>query len=209
MFTRYPWRRKKIADPMKRTIKKRPKVGKALLLAAFIAAAVVPGTLMLQKYLARHQVAPQPVTPQPAGKVSVSLFFASQDASGLVRESREIDACNAELPKCMLAALEELANGPMGDLAPTIPENSTFRAVQIQGDTAVVDLDNSLVNALPKGSSSEMTAVYSMVNTIAYNFPAVKRVKFLLEGHSVATLGGHLDLKNPLEPDFRLESPKS
>lgn len=178
-----------------------------MLLAAFIVAAAILGMFMLQKYLARHQETPLPVPAQPAGKVSVSLFFSAPDASGLVRESREIDACNAELPKCMLAALEELANGPLGDLAPTIPENSTFRSVTLQGDTAVVDLDKGLVNALPKGSSAEMTAVYSMVNTIAYNFPAVKRVLFLLEGHPMATLGGHLDLKKPLEPDFRLETP--
>lgn len=193
-------------DSMKRTDRKRPRGGKALLLTAFVVAAVILGALMLQKYLARHQATPFPVHPQPAGKVPVSLFFASADASGLVRETREIEACHADLSRCILATLEELANGPMGDLAPTIPENSVFRSVTVQGDTAVVDIDKGLVNSLPKGSSAEMTAVYSMVDTIAYNFPAVKKVRFLLEGHAITTLGGHLDLEQPLEPDFRLES---
>jgi len=179
-----------------------------LLLAAFIVAAAILGTLMLKKYLERRQAVPRPVHTQPAGKVSVSLFFASPDNGGLVRESREIEACNADLSRCVQATLEELANGPMGDLVPTIPANSTFRSATIQGDTVVVDLDKGLVNSLPKGSSAEMTAVYSMVNTITYNFPTVKRVKFLLEGHAITTLGGHLDLEKPLEPDFRMESPQ-
>lgn len=192
---------------MKRMEQKRPRGGKALLLTAFIAAAAILGTLMLQKYLARHQASPPPLQSQPAGKVSVSLFFASPDSAGLVMESREIDACLADTSECILATLEELANGPMGDLAPSIPVTSTFLSVKIQGDTAVVNLGKGLADSLPKGSSAEMTAVYSMVNTIAYNYPAVKRVKFLLEGQDITTLGGHLDLEKPLEPDFRLDSP--
>ena len=50
-----------------------------------------------------------------------------------------------------------------------------------------------------------MTAVYSIVNTVAVNFPRIKRVRLLLGGKEVATLKGHLDLREPLVPDFDLE----
>ncbi len=191
---------------MKKPGRKRRINTRALLLLAFLAAAVIFGSMMLHKYLARHQAPPAPVQPKPAGTVPVSLFFSSTDGTGLVRETREIEQdCNADISPCIRAILEELANGPLGDLAPTIPQNSSFRSIQIQGDTAVIDLGPTLVDGLPKGSSSEMAAIYSMVNTIAFNFPSIKRVQFLVEGQNVSTLDGHLDLGKPLEPDFHLE----
>lgn len=162
--------------------------------------------MMLKKYLAREQLPQVPVESRPVGTVPVTLFFAAQDGSGFVRETREIEeACNADSSPCIRAILEELRNGPLGDLEPTIPQNSSFRSVQILGDTAVIDLGKDLVEGLPKGSSAEMAAVYSMVNTIAFNFPAIKKVRFQVEGVTVATLGGHLDLSKPLEPNYELE----
>jgi spore germination protein GerM len=190
---------------MRRTDRKKHRGGKTLLLVAFIAAAAILGTLMLQKYLARHQTGPVHVRPHPAGTSSLSLFFASPDGRGLVRETRKVEACDTDTANCLRATLEELANGPLGDLAPTIPANSTFRSIRVQGDIAVVDLGKEFADSLPKASSAEMTAVYSIINTISFNFPAIKKVKFLLEGHEITTIGGHLELDKPLEPDFRLE----
>jgi hypothetical protein len=50
-----------------------------------------------------------------------------------------------------------------------------------------------------------MTAVYSIVNTIAVNFPRIKLVKLMHNGKDLETLEGHLDLREPLAPDFTLE----
>lgn len=193
---------------MKRTKPKKHFYARTVLLIAFLAAAVMLGSMMLHKYLARHQTHQGPVLPKPAGTVPVTLFFSSADGTGLVREAREIEgSCNTDISPCIRAILEELANGPLGDLAPTIPQNSSFRSIQIQGDTAVIDLGSDLVEGLPKGSSAEMTAVYSMVDTITFNFPTIKKVQFLVEGQNVSTLDGHLYLGKPLEPDFQLEKP--
>jgi len=191
---------------MKKTRQKRHFYARTVLLIAFLAAAAMLGSLMLHKYQARHQIPPTPVQPKPAGTVPVTLFFSSVDGTGFVRESREIEgSCSSDISPCIRAILEELANGPLGDLAPTLPQNSSFRSIQIQGDTAVIDLGPAIVENLPKGSSAEMTAVYSMVNTIAFNFPTIKRVQFLVEGQNISTLEGHLYLGKPLEPDFQLE----
>jgi spore germination protein GerM len=191
---------------MKRTRPKKHFYARTVLLIAFLAAAIMLGSMMLHKYLARHQTPQGPVLPKQTGTVPVTLFFSAPDGSGFVREAREIEgSCSSDISPCIRAILEELANGPLGDLAPTLPQNSTFRSIQIQGDTAVIDLGDSLIEALPKGSSAEMTAVYSMVNTIAFNFPAIKKVQFLVEGQNVSTLDGHLYLGKPLEPNFELE----
>jgi spore germination protein GerM len=179
--------------------------GKFLLIVAFLAAAIILGTLMLHKYLARHTSPPVPVKQAPLGTISVLLFFASPDSRGLVREAREIGACGGDLSVCVRDVLDELTSGPLGDLAPTIPANSIFRSVHIQGDTAQINLGKEFIEALPKGSSAELMAAYSMVNTISLNFPSIKKVKFQVEGLDVTTFNGHLDLRKPLEPDFRLE----
>ena len=54
------------------------------------------------------------------------------------------------------------------------------------------------------GSSAEMLAVYSIVNTIAANFPNIQKVKITVEGNSGVVLN-HLDLSEALVPDYSLE----
>ena len=51
---------------------------------------------------------------------------------------------------------------------------------------------------------SELLSVYSVVDTLAVNFPYLRQVRFLVEGQPVATLKGHVDLRQPLAPDFNL-----
>jgi spore germination protein GerM len=134
----------------------------------------------------------------------VTLFFSPPEGGGLVREGREIDACDGPA-ECVEAVVEELINGPLGDLAPTLPAAAAVRAVRVDGDLALVDFGEELAEGLPGGSNAEMTAAYSIVDTIAVNFPRIKRVKLLLDGKEVETLKGHLELREPLTPDFTLE----
>ena len=178
--------------------------GVVILVVAFIVFAIFVGLMLLRKYETGRQ---QPIAPPPvrqAGPVTVTLFFATNDGSGLVREGREIDACD-EPTACMESVLEELVNGPVGDLSPTLPPNGIITGVQLEGETAQVDLGKELVDALPGGSNSEMLAVYSMVDSLAFNFPQVKQVLFTVAGEPVPTLKGHLDLRQPLAPDYTLE----
>ena len=188
---------------------KRRRNAKLILFAAFIIAAIILGTLMLQKYHRSQQIPATPVLPQETGVMRISLFFAAPDGQGLARETREIDSCGSDLAACVQDVIEELVNGPLGDLAPTLPDATIVHSVQLRGDTAIVDFNNELVNGLPGGSSSEVTAVYSIVDTVSFNFPRIKRVKFLLDGHDAETLKGHLDLRIPIEPDFPPEKNKN
>lgn len=178
-----------------------------LLFVAFLIAAAIIGALMLQKYRGREQLPTTPVQPESIGSVRVSLFFASPDGNGLVREGREIENCGNDVSACIRETLAQLANGPLGDLTPTIPPAATVRDLQVRDDTAYLDFGRELADGLPGGSSAETTAVYSIVNTISFNFPEIKRVKFLLEGHDIDSLKGHIDLRMPIEPDFAMEKP--
>lgn len=176
----------------------------AFVLIAFMVFAAVLGALFLNKFEARRLKPAAPSQPRQMGTQVVTLFFAAPDGTGLVREGREIDAC-ADPGQCVETVLEELINGPVGDLTPTLPPNAAIRSVQVNGDLVQVDLGREVVDGLPGGSATEMAAVYSVVNTIAFNVPQVKRVRFLIDGSGVETLLGHLDLRQPLPPDFDLE----
>jgi hypothetical protein len=54
------------------------------------------------------------------------------------------------------------------------------------------------------GSHDELLSVYSIVNSLTVNFPAVKRVQILLEDRPTDTLAGHVDLSRPLTADMTL-----
>ena len=182
----------------------RSRRGKGLLLVAFIVFAAIVGTLVLKKYDVSTLKPQTPPPAEQAGTVLVTLFFADQGGDGLVREGREIDASD-DLTESVDAVVEELISGPVGDHASVLPYNTQVRQVQVQGDLAQVDFGRELVDGLPAGSSAEMTAVYAVVDTIAVNFPQIKKVRITIDGESVATLKGHLDLRNPIAPDFTLE----
>lgn len=173
-----------------------------LLIFAFVIFAAVIGTLIYRKY-ELSRITPAEPHSQQTGTLIVALFFASPDGTGLVREAREIDAC-ADPTACADAVVEELVNGPVGDMSPTLPPSTTVQSVRVEGDTAMVDFGNEFAEGLPAGSNAQIMAVYSVVDTLAFNFPSIKKVKFLLAGENVKTLG-ELDLRTPLTPDFSLE----
>ena len=173
-----------------------------LLLLAFVISAVIIGLLIYRKYeLSRLKIAPP--QPQESGMMLVTLFFASPDGAGLVREAREIDACS-DPTACAEEIIEELINGPVGEMSPTLPSAATFRSVLVNGETATVDFGKEFAEGLPAGSNAEITAIYSVIDSLAFNFPGIKKVQFLLAGEHVTTLG-QLDLSAPLPPDFSLE----
>ena len=70
------------------------------------------------------------------------------------------------------------------------------------GGVAYVDLSKEASEKHPGGSRNELLSVYSVVNSLTSNFPAVKRVQILVEDRQVATLAGHVDLTHPLAPDL-------
>lgn len=172
------------------------------LLIPFLVIALVFGTMLWQKYRNSRAV---PVTPQiepMVGKRTAVLFFVA-DGTRLVREARELDPCGDALA-CLNDVLEELLNGPVGEFDEPLPEGTVINAVRIDGDMASIDLNRAFADTLPSGSSAEMMAVYSIVDTVTVNFPQIAKVKLTVEGEQSAQLK-HLDLSEPLSPDYTLE----
>jgi len=188
-------------------LKKRTNKPKGTLLVAFLLFAVIVGGLVLRKYDTATRAVEPAVKSEPAalpaGTAVMTLFFAAQDGSGLVREGREVEI-EESVEESIARLVAELASGPVGSHSPTLPPNTRVLGVRLEGEVALVDLGAEFKEGIPSGSSAEMAAVYSVVDTVAANFPQVKGVRFLIEGAPVDVLG-HLDLSAPLAPDYTLE----
>jgi len=136
-------------------------------------------------------------------RINVRLYFETPDSDGLLSEERTI-AFSDDLSRQIRILVEELVHGPESGLQPTLPPETRVLEVFVTGrGVAYVNLSGE-ASALPGGSRSEMHTVYSVVNSVVANFPAVRRVQILVEDRMVASLGGHVDLSRPLTADMTL-----
>ncbi len=140
----------------------------------------------------------------PAETRTVTLFFVSDDDDLLHKETRTIAAGPTESDEAE-RVLAELVRGSEEGLASPLPPQTRVRQVFIAKDgTATVDLSRDVAEGYAYGSTSELAAVYAVVNTLVYNFKPVKKVVLLVEGAERETLGGHVDLTRAFIPDYSL-----
>jgi hypothetical protein len=173
-----------------------------LIIWAFLLVLLVFGGLLLRHFL----VVPAP--PPPAAEAqrqlrTVTLYFAAADGSGLVAEGREIADCLVE-NDCLQGTVQALLDGPIGSLTPVLPPHAVLRGIYVVGGEVQVDFDRALIDSHPGGSWGELLTVYALADTIAVNFPHLRQLRILVEGDAVETLRGHVDLRQPVAPDFNL-----
>lgn len=172
------------------------------LLIPFIFFVVFFSIMILQKYRTSQEVVINPAVHNKEGRRTIILYFAAEDGQ-LARESREIEPCgNADA--CLESVVEELLNGPVGEYEEVVPEGTVVNSVRIDLNQAIIEFNRVFSDAMLSGSSAEMLAVYSVVNTVTVNFPQIQKVKLNIDGNSAAILH-HLDLSDPLAPDYTLE----
>jgi spore germination protein GerM len=179
-----------------------------LILLAFLIILLVFGVLVARKYIVSMSSAPAPASVQQEPKQlrEVILYFGAKDGSHLVAEGREIDDCLVE-KDCIKATVQALVDGPIGDLIPIFPSHAVVRNVSVEDGTAAVDFSRDMAAGHPGGSISELLTVYGLANTLAVNFPHVRRVQILLEGEPTQTIKGHVDLREPIKADFSFSRP--
>jgi hypothetical protein len=156
---------------------------------------------------------PEPPTPSPAQagdaerRINVKLFFEAVDRPGLVIEERTV-AYSTDLSRQLEIVLRELVRGSDGGLGgPIDPATRVLDVFVSAQGCAYVDLSPEVRSPQGAGSQAELDTVYSMVNTLTVNFPAVTRVQLLVADRPVDTLAGHTDLSRPLTADMTLLAP--
>lgn len=86
-------------------------------------------------------------------------------------------------------------------LANPMPDGTRLLSVNLKNGTALVDLSREFTDNFHGGSETETLIVESILRTLS-QFPNVKRVRLLVDGKSIDTLG-HLDLSGPLDVHMR------
>jgi spore germination protein GerM len=130
----------------------------------------------------------------------VLVYFSDPDGEYLIAEKRPILKKN-EVKEEAKETILELIKGPKGKLIPTLPPRTKLLTLQINdAGVARVNFNPALSKDHPGGSSAEMMTVYSIVNSLALNFPQIKRVQILIDGKSIETITGHLSLRQPISP---------
>lgn len=133
-------------------------------------------------------------------KKEVLLYFSDSEGEYLIAEKRPILKKN-EVKEEAKETILELIKGPKGKLIPTLPPRTKLLTLQINdAGVAKVNFNPAFSKDHPGGSSAEMMTVYSIVNSLALNFPQIKRVQILIDGKSTETITGHLSLRQPISP---------
>lgn len=148
--------------------------------------------------------APTPTpTPDDVRKIKVRLFYLDAEGTRLVSTEREVPyaADTAAQARAIVAAQLSPAVGSDADTVPTsaIPAGTTLRALFVAPPgTAYVDLSAEVTTAHPGGTTNELLTVYTIVQALTTNLPAISSVQILVDGKEVDTLAGHVDIKRPL-----------
>jgi Sporulation and spore germination len=144
-------------------------------------------------------VANAPSTTKESAHITATLFFGSPDGQSLVPMRRDVPLAESVVEQgrqIVVAQLTEVAPEPYVSV---IPPGTMLRAFYVteRGD-AFVDLSSDVVRAHPGGSLNELLTVYAIVNAVAANLPAARRVQILVDGKEADTIAGHVDLRRPL-----------
>ena len=142
--------------------------------------------------------APAAAAGAPVRKITATLFYVAEDGMALMPAQREVPY-GATVAEQARAIVEAQLAAPAAPHVSAIPAGVKLADVFIteRGD-AFVDLSSDVTTRHPGGSLDEIFTVYTIVNALTVNLPAIVRVQILVDGKEVDTLAGHVDLRHPL-----------
>jgi len=149
--------------------------------------------------VATAAVPPSPADPAAGGrKIKAHLFYVAEDGVHLTSVERDVVYGEGTLAQAREIVAAQIAPAA-APLMSAIPPGTTVRALFIsEGGEAFVDLSPEVMTHHSGGTNDEMLTVYTLVNALTENLPAVTAVQLLVDGKEVDTLTGHVDLRTPL-----------
>ena len=134
----------------------------------------------------------------PGRKIKAHLFYVSDDGLRLTSTERDITYAESAADQAREIITAQVAAVTEPQVS-AVPRGTQLRALFItdKGE-AFVDLSREVVTAHPGGSINELLTVYTFVNALTANLPAITSVQLLVDGRELDTLAGHVDLRRPL-----------
>jgi spore germination protein GerM len=153
--------------------------------------------------------APQAIPPepeQPQETRMITLFFLSDGDSLFHAELRQIGTGPSDVQEAERVVEELLKGSEKGLISPLPPETKLRQLFITKSGVAYVDFSKELADKHPSGSSAEIATIYSIVNSLTYNFKSIKKVFILVEGGEKETLAGHISLSQAFDPRYSLSA---
>ena len=131
-------------------------------------------------------------------KITATLFYVAEDGMALVPVQREVPfgATVAEQARAIVEA--QLAAGGAAGVGDSGRRRRCATCSSPSAATRSSICRATSRPSIPGGSLYEIFTVYSIVNALTVNLPAITRVQILVDGKEVDTLAGHVDLRHPL-----------
>lgn len=181
--------------------------------AAFIGAAIVSVIAVAlfllfvvpRWYAPKAVVSPTPGQAAPVAerKITATLYYVSDDGMSLVGVKREVPFGESVAEQARRIVEAQLAP-PAAPFASAVPAGTTLRDLFLteRGD-AFVDLSAEVTARHTGGAIDELFTVYTIVDALTVNLPAITRVQILVNGKEVDTIAGHVDLRHPLQKNLK------
>lgn len=154
------------------------------------------------------------ITPEPLPTVvhrTVVIFLPKETKRGTYLQRTEV-ACPEHGDKLDAALTVLLRAGEHSGVAEgLIPDGTkSLSPVKVKGNVATINLSHEFTDNFSGGSDQEALTVNSIAHTLVSNSDGkVNSVRILVEGNAVETLGGHLELTDPVAADSTLLRPGS
>lgn len=134
----------------------------------------------------------------PGRKIKAHLFYVADDGTRLRDLERDV-AFGGDTVEQARQIIEAQIAPTVEPLVSAVPPGTKLRTLFVtdRGE-AFVDFSGELVTRHSGGSTDEMLTIYTIVDALTANLPAVSSVQVLVEGKAIETLAGHVDLSRPL-----------
>ena len=154
---------------------------------------------------ARSAVASAPLP--PGRKIKARLFYIAEDGTKLATVERDVAYGEGTVEQAREIINAQIAPA-VEPVVSAVPPGTRLRAlfVTAQGE-AYVDLSGDVSRAHPGGTLNELLTIYTLVDALTVNLPAVSSVQILIDGKEVDTLAGHVDLRRPLMKNLDVVEP--
>jgi hypothetical protein len=141
---------------------------------------------------------PPAAAPPTGRKIKARLFYVTEDGMRLTGVERDVSFAEGAVEQAREIVTAQI--GPAAEpLVSAVPPGTALRALFLtENGQAFVDLSKEVVTAHSGGSTNELLTVYTIVDVLTANLPAVTSVQILVDGKEVDTLAGHVDLRRPL-----------
>lgn len=146
----------------------------------------------------------EPLPAQPGQTRTVVLFFLSEKDALLHPEEREIPDDSSVVRQAKRTVVELIKGSQKGYISPFPPEAKLRELFVTDEGVAYVDFSKEIVEKHLSGSSAEISTIFSVVNSLVYNFDSIEKVFILIDGRERETLGGHINLGRPFLPLYDL-----